>query len=741
MSKFRKDFIGLDGFQWWFGVVENRNDPLLLGRCQVRIYGIHSPNLTDIPSADLPWALPVHSLNNQTFSTPKEGDYVFGFFIDGSYAQQPVMMGIVPGIPESMTDPNSGFADLRTPEEIANSPKRTRSVEYATDGTGATLEEYTDEEELSALRNPSAFQIGFPTNSPLARNEQVDETILSAKKASVVTVPISEENQWKEPDPAYDAEYPFNKVWETESGHIMEFDDTPGSERVHIAHRSGTFQEIYPSGTKVEKIVKNNYKIVFSDHHVYIKGRVNLTVESNVNMKVYGHVNLEAHNDINANVAGSVNYTVGGDFNVKAENINLEANSYINQLANTGVFITGNGDDDDGGVFIVGEGSVGLQGGEVSVLSTVGTTITAGIDISLTAGGFIAAQAGGAVSIQAGAQFNVLAAGTAAMTAATVGLNGAVISLTSAGLVNLQGTVVGVGASLVAPLQTFTTFPPSPIIGVPIPGIPAGEVIPASPTGLGDPLELLEYNDPPVFFEKSPSVRLPPDRAADIEQQILEYVKNPNSFYNEDADRGDVKSNYQGTPDTSGFGDSLINPNNPNIDDASDLAAWLEEQLSKTSSGGFWLETGMSGGDSNPNIINIWKDLGFGNRAPWNTDQTAWCMGFINYGLKQNGYRFVQTARAFDIRDRLSDFGATQVINPSEARPGDIALWKYSHVSFVYKNNNGALSFVGGNQKSRSSVGGSKNNPSQGDVSISWQNGYSSPGDGTLLGIFRPVKV
>jgi hypothetical protein len=142
MSKFRKDFIGLDGFQWWFGVVENRNDPLLLGRCQVRIYGIHSPNLTDIPSADLPWALPVHSLNNQTFSTPKEGDYVFGFFIDGSYAQQPVMMGIVPGIPESMTDPNSGFADLRTPEEIANSPKRTRSVEYATDGTGATLEEY-----------------------------------------------------------------------------------------------------------------------------------------------------------------------------------------------------------------------------------------------------------------------------------------------------------------------------------------------------------------------------------------------------------------------------------------------------------------------------------------------------------------------------------------------------------------------------------------------------------------------
>lgn len=741
MSKYRKDFIGLDGFNWWFGVVENRNDPLLLGRCQVRIFGTHSANLVDIPSEDLPWALPVQSLNNQTFSTPKEGDYVFGFFIDGSYAQQPVMVGIVPGIPQSATDPNAGFADLRTPEDIANSPKKPLDIQYAEDGSGATIEEVTDEEQLAALRNPSVFQVGFPTNSPLARNEGIDNTVIQTRKSSVVTVPISEESAWKEPDPAYDAEYPFNKVWETESGHVMEFDDTPGSERVHIAHRSGTFQEVYPSGTKVEKIVKNNYQIVFSDNHVYIKGRVNLTVESNVNMKVYGHVNLEAHNDVNANIAGSVNYTVGGDFNVKAENINLEANSYISQLANTGVFITGNGDGDDGGVFLVGEGAVGIQGGEVSILSQVGTTMTAGIDISMTAGGFISAQATGAVSINAGAQFNVLAAGTAAMTAATIGLNGAIIALTSAGLLNLSGSVVGVGGTFVAPLQTFTGFPPSPITGVSIPAIPAGPAIPAYPTGLGDPLPLSDYNDPPVFFEKSPSVRLPPDRAEDINNQVQEYIKNPNAFYNEEADKGGVKSNYQGTPDTSGVGESIINPSNPNITNGSDLSGWLEEQLTKTNTDGFWLETGMGGADSNPNILGIWKDIGFGNKAPFNTDQTAWCMGFVNYGLKQNGYRFLQTARAFDIRDRLEDFGAQRVMDISQAQPGDIALWKYSHVSFVYKNNNGALSFVGGNQKSRSSVGGTKNNPSQGDVSISWPNGYAAPGDGSLIGIFRPVKV
>jgi hypothetical protein len=742
MSKFRKDFIGLNGFQWWFGVVENRIDPLLLGRCQVRIFGIHSPNLIDIPSEDLPWAMPVQALNNQTFSTPKEGDYVFGFFIDGSYAQQPVMVGIVPGIPQAQTDPNAGFADLRNLEQISDSPKKPLEVLYAEDGTGATIEEVTDEEQLAQLRNPSIFQIGFPTNSPLARNEDTETTVLQTKKSAVFSsVPISEENVWKEPDPAYDAEYPFNRVWETESGHVMEFDDTPGSERVHIAHRSGTFQEIYPSGTKVEKIVKNNYKIILSDDHVYIKGRVNLTVESNVNMKVYGHVNLEAHNDINANIAGSVNYTVGGDFSVKAENINLEANTYINQLANTGVFITGSGDDDDGGVFIVGAGSVALQGGEVSILSEIGTTMSAGVDISLSAGGFIAAQSAGAISLNAGAAFNVLAAGTAAMSAATVGLNGGVIALTAPGLVNIAGASVALGAAVIAPLQTFTTVTPTPITGVAIPTIPAGPAIPAMPTGLGDALEVTGFNDPPVFFEKSPSVRLPPDRAEDINNQVLQYIKNPNAFYNEDADRGDVKPNYQGSPDTSGVGESLINPLNPNVSDGSDLAIWLEEQLSKTNSNGFWLETGMGGAKSNPNILGIWNDIGFGNKAPFNTDQTAWCMGFVNYGLKQNGYRFVQTARAFDIRDRLEDFGATRVLDISQAQPGDIALWKYSHISFVYKNESGALSFVGGNQKSRSGVGGTKSNPSQGDVSISWANGYAGTGDGSLIGIFRPSKV
>ena len=37
--------------------------------------------------------------------------------------------------------------------------------------------------------------------------------------------------------------YPFNKVVETEGGHLFEIDDTPGNERFSRFHKSGTNEE------------------------------------------------------------------------------------------------------------------------------------------------------------------------------------------------------------------------------------------------------------------------------------------------------------------------------------------------------------------------------------------------------------------------------------------------------------------------------------------------------------------
>lgn len=94
-----ENFIGKDGFVWWMGIVEARNDPLGLGRCKVRIFGWHTDNTSELPTDDLPWALPMYPINNsKAFSAPRLGEWVVGFFMDVASAQAPVMMGVIPGI-------------------------------------------------------------------------------------------------------------------------------------------------------------------------------------------------------------------------------------------------------------------------------------------------------------------------------------------------------------------------------------------------------------------------------------------------------------------------------------------------------------------------------------------------------------------------------------------------------------------------------------------------------------------
>ena len=55
----KTNFMGKDGFHWFVGVVESREDPSQIGRVQVRVLGHHTDNKTSIPTSDLPWATAV----------------------------------------------------------------------------------------------------------------------------------------------------------------------------------------------------------------------------------------------------------------------------------------------------------------------------------------------------------------------------------------------------------------------------------------------------------------------------------------------------------------------------------------------------------------------------------------------------------------------------------------------------------------------------------------------------------
>jgi hypothetical protein len=95
----------------WTGVVEDTKDPLNLGRCKVRVFGVHSDNLREVPTSTLPWATPIYSPNTgKTFSTLVEGDYVIGYFQDGEGSQVPVILGITPGILAQAYNKAKGFS-------------------------------------------------------------------------------------------------------------------------------------------------------------------------------------------------------------------------------------------------------------------------------------------------------------------------------------------------------------------------------------------------------------------------------------------------------------------------------------------------------------------------------------------------------------------------------------------------------------------------------------------------------
>jgi hypothetical protein len=155
------NFLGKDGFNWWYGVVEDNADPLKTGRVRVRIFGYHTDNLQELPTKDLPWAQPSLSpSNSKTFSPPRLGDYVMGFFSDGESAQAPVIMGVFPGF-ETSYDKSKGF-----------SPQS--NLKPATPPTGQIQ-----------------YQVGQPTLAPLARGVVANTAISQANSnlAHVCDIP------------------------------------------------------------------------------------------------------------------------------------------------------------------------------------------------------------------------------------------------------------------------------------------------------------------------------------------------------------------------------------------------------------------------------------------------------------------------------------------------------------------------------------------------------------------------
>jgi len=264
-----KNFGG-EGFKWFIGVVEDRNDPLQQGRVRVRVYGIHPEQKALAPTDTLPWATVLmpgtsSSLNRVGVSATglQIDSTVVGFFLDGNETTMPIVFGVMPG---------------------------------------------KDDISLLAIGQQS----------------------------------LNKQPTGPEPQSAYRAKYPFNKVVQTESGHVFEIDDTPNFERLHTFHRSGTYSEINEDGQRVNKIVGNDFEIVEKNKTVYVQGNISVVVKGSVSMEVTGAV-----------TATAASFTLNGSTTI---NGNLQVSGTINSSGN----MTG------GGISLVAHTHPDPQGGSTS---------------------------------------------------------------------------------------------------------------------------------------------------------------------------------------------------------------------------------------------------------------------------------------------------------------------------------------------------------------------------------------
>lgn len=120
--------------------------------------------------------------------------------------------------------------------------------------------------------------------APVQQNSKWSEPIPDRTPKTVVTPPPSGRVQDMDvtgetiAPAAGGSVYPYNTVMASRSGHIAEIDDTPGGERLHWMHRSGSYKQMLPDGDVVNKTVKNHYDLTAFDKRYYVGGNHNLTI-------------------------------------------------------------------------------------------------------------------------------------------------------------------------------------------------------------------------------------------------------------------------------------------------------------------------------------------------------------------------------------------------------------------------------------------------------------------------------
>lgn len=262
------NFLGQSGYYFFFGWCEDRNDPEKLGRIKVRIAGIHTEDKTLLPTSSLPWSqvvLPT-TVNDSSMVDIQEGTCVTGFFLDGEDMQVPIINGHLPGM--------------------------IKGVKHYSGKTDKTLSNYADGRKIKK------------------------RTVLSAGKVA-------------EPPNPYAGKYPFVHGFETESGHVVEYDDTAGAERLCVTHKSGSYIQIDKTGNVVIRsatshaINSGDSNELCQNKIVHVSKNLDITVQGNANITVQGNAVEKISGTKTINASGQIQITSSANVTIKGAKISL----------------------------------------------------------------------------------------------------------------------------------------------------------------------------------------------------------------------------------------------------------------------------------------------------------------------------------------------------------------------------------------------------------------------------------
>lgn len=189
---------------------------------------------------------------------------------------------------------------------------------------------------LDAMERVEGFRPGtvkpYDPNIQTA-SAQVPEDTASTGGGSSYAAPTQGQDTWNEPSVAYNAEYPYNRVIETAAGHVIELDDTPGSERIMLYHKNGSYIQMSPT-TTTYKSPHDTYNVNEKNYHMYIGGTNVLTIDGDCHVlikgnkieEIMGNYQQIIHGNHEVGVAGQMNMNGGEQGQIRAASLIFESN-------------------------------------------------------------------------------------------------------------------------------------------------------------------------------------------------------------------------------------------------------------------------------------------------------------------------------------------------------------------------------------------------------------------------------